>query len=135
MNKLASIILTAGVGIAMALTSLAMETRSTLAQISATAAWKSYQSGDVEVRLSGCTAIIKSNGFGSKLERSLPGVSLGDQTGNQFQLDINYRGFLAGPVYSATCSGSRWGWPFYCRYSPVLRPHRIVLAQPVTRVG
>jgi len=32
------------------------------------------------------------------LERSLPGVSLGDQTGNQFQLDINYRGFLAGPV-------------------------------------
>jgi tetratricopeptide (TPR) repeat protein len=62
----ASIIFTAGVGIAMALTSLVMETRSTLAQISATAAWKSCQSGDVEARLSGCTAIIKSNGFGSK---------------------------------------------------------------------
>jgi iron complex outermembrane recepter protein len=30
--------------------------------------------------------------------QSLPGVSLGDQTGNQFQLDINYRGFTAGPV-------------------------------------
>ena len=32
------------------------------------------------------------------LAQSLPGVSLGDQTGNQFQLDINYRGFTAGPV-------------------------------------
>jgi iron complex outermembrane recepter protein len=30
--------------------------------------------------------------------RGLPGVSLGDQTGNQFQLDINYRGFIASPV-------------------------------------
>jgi tetratricopeptide (TPR) repeat protein len=66
MNKLASIIFTAGLGIAMALTSLVVETRSTLAQISAAAAWKSCQSGDVEARLTGCTAIIKSNGFGSK---------------------------------------------------------------------
>jgi iron complex outermembrane receptor protein len=32
------------------------------------------------------------------LERGLPGVSLGDQTGNQFQLDLNYRGFIASPV-------------------------------------
>jgi iron complex outermembrane receptor protein len=32
------------------------------------------------------------------MERALPGVSLGDQTGNQFQLDINYRGFIASPV-------------------------------------
>jgi iron complex outermembrane receptor protein len=32
------------------------------------------------------------------MERALPGISLGDQTGNQFQLDINYRGFVAGPV-------------------------------------
>ena len=66
MNKCGSIILKAGVGIAMALMSLAMETRSTLAQISAAAAWKSCQSGEVEARLTGCTAIIKSNGFGSK---------------------------------------------------------------------
>ena len=32
------------------------------------------------------------------MARGLPGVSLGDQTGNQFQLDINYRGFTASPV-------------------------------------
>jgi iron complex outermembrane recepter protein len=32
------------------------------------------------------------------LLQALPGVSLGDQTGNQFQLDINYRGFTASPV-------------------------------------
>ena len=32
------------------------------------------------------------------LERGLPGVSLGDQTGNEFQLDLNYRGFIASPV-------------------------------------
>ncbi len=32
------------------------------------------------------------------LERGLPGVALSDQTGNQFQLDLNYRGFIAGPV-------------------------------------
>ena len=32
------------------------------------------------------------------LAQSLPGVSLADQTGNQFQLDLNYRGFIASPV-------------------------------------
>ncbi|HEU5274206.1 MAG TPA: TonB-dependent receptor [Xanthobacteraceae bacterium] len=32
------------------------------------------------------------------LSRSLPGVSLGDQTGNPFQRDLNYRGFIASPV-------------------------------------
>src|SRR5258706_7522506 len=32
------------------------------------------------------------------LSRSLPGVSLGDQTGNAFQRDLNYRGFVASPV-------------------------------------
>ena len=32
------------------------------------------------------------------MDRALPGVSLGDQTGNQFQLDLNYRGFVASPV-------------------------------------
>jgi iron complex outermembrane recepter protein len=32
------------------------------------------------------------------LSRSLPGVALGDQTGNQFQHDFNYRGFIASPV-------------------------------------
>jgi iron complex outermembrane receptor protein len=30
--------------------------------------------------------------------RGLPGVALGDQTGNQFQLGINYRGFVSSPV-------------------------------------
>jgi iron complex outermembrane receptor protein len=32
------------------------------------------------------------------LTRGLPGVSLGDQTGNPFQRDLNYRGFVASPV-------------------------------------
>jgi iron complex outermembrane receptor protein len=30
--------------------------------------------------------------------RALPGVDLGNQTGNEFQLDFNYRGFIASPV-------------------------------------
>jgi iron complex outermembrane receptor protein len=32
------------------------------------------------------------------ITRSLPGVSLSDQTGNPFQRDLNYRGFTASPV-------------------------------------
>lgn len=32
------------------------------------------------------------------MARGLPGVVLGDQTGNQFQLNLNYRGFVASPV-------------------------------------
>jgi iron complex outermembrane receptor protein len=32
------------------------------------------------------------------LERALPGVALGSQTGNDFQRDFNYRGFVASPV-------------------------------------
>ena len=32
------------------------------------------------------------------MERALPGVALSDQTGNEFQRDINYRGFIASPV-------------------------------------
>ena len=32
------------------------------------------------------------------LDRALPGVALSDQIGNQFQLDLNYRGFIASPV-------------------------------------
>jgi len=40
----------------------------------------------------------KSPDLLQSLAQSLPGVSLGDQTGNQFQLDINYRGFTVGPV-------------------------------------
>jgi iron complex outermembrane receptor protein len=32
------------------------------------------------------------------IARGLPGVALSDQTGNQFQLDLNYRGFIASPV-------------------------------------
>jgi iron complex outermembrane receptor protein len=30
--------------------------------------------------------------------QALPGVALSDETGNQFQLDLNYRGFVASPV-------------------------------------
>ena len=30
--------------------------------------------------------------------RALPGVALSDQTGNEFQLNLNYRGFIASPV-------------------------------------
>jgi iron complex outermembrane receptor protein len=32
------------------------------------------------------------------MARGLSGVALSDQTGNQFQLDLNYRGFIASPV-------------------------------------
>ncbi len=32
------------------------------------------------------------------LARAVPGVALSDQTGNQFQLDLNYRGFVSSPV-------------------------------------
>ena len=32
------------------------------------------------------------------MSKGLPGVSLSDQTGNPFQLDLNYRGFTASPV-------------------------------------
>jgi iron complex outermembrane recepter protein len=32
------------------------------------------------------------------MDRALPGVSLSSQTGNEFQLDVNYRGYVAGPV-------------------------------------
>ena len=32
------------------------------------------------------------------LQRALPGVALSDQTGNEFQLDLNYRGFIASPL-------------------------------------
>ncbi|HWG03559.1 MAG TPA: Plug domain-containing protein, partial [Beijerinckiaceae bacterium] len=32
------------------------------------------------------------------ISRALPGVALSDQTGNPFQLDLNYRGFIASPV-------------------------------------
>jgi iron complex outermembrane receptor protein len=32
------------------------------------------------------------------MARGLPGVALSDQTGNEFQKDINYRGFVASPV-------------------------------------
>jgi iron complex outermembrane receptor protein len=39
-----------------------------------------------------------SPGFLDALNRGLPGVSLGDQTGNAFQKDLNYRGFTASPV-------------------------------------
>jgi iron complex outermembrane recepter protein len=32
------------------------------------------------------------------LNRGIAGAALNDQTGNQFQLDLNYRGFIASPV-------------------------------------
>ena len=40
----------------------------------------------------------KSPDLLQSLVQSLPGVSLSDQTGNEFQLDLNYRGFSASPV-------------------------------------
>ena len=36
--------------------------------------------------------------FLDAVNRGLPGVSLGDQTGNAFQRDLDYRGFKASPV-------------------------------------
>jgi iron complex outermembrane receptor protein len=36
--------------------------------------------------------------FLDAVNRGLPGVSLGDQTGNPFQRDLDYRGFTASPV-------------------------------------
>ncbi len=36
--------------------------------------------------------------FLDAINRRLPGVSLGDQTGNPFQRDLDYRGFTASPV-------------------------------------
>jgi iron complex outermembrane receptor protein len=40
----------------------------------------------------------KSSSLTDAIARRLPGVSLGDQTGNPFQPDVNYRGFVASPV-------------------------------------
>jgi iron complex outermembrane recepter protein len=40
----------------------------------------------------------KSSSFLDSLSQSLPGVFIGDQSGNQFQRDVNYRGFVASPV-------------------------------------
>ena len=40
----------------------------------------------------------RSTGFLDTLSQSLPGVFIGDQSGNQFQRDVNYRGFVASPV-------------------------------------
>ena len=40
----------------------------------------------------------RSTGFLDTLSQSLPGVFIGDQSGNPFQRDVNYRGFVASPV-------------------------------------
>ncbi len=40
----------------------------------------------------------KSPDLTSAMTRGLPGVGLGDQTGNPFQSDINFRGFTVSPV-------------------------------------
>jgi iron complex outermembrane receptor protein len=39
-----------------------------------------------------------STNFLDALNRSLPGVSIGDQSGNPFQRNLDYRGFIASPV-------------------------------------
>jgi iron complex outermembrane recepter protein len=52
------------------------------------------------------TAVMTSSDFNHEytatfldaVNRGLPGVSLGDQTGNPFQRDLDYRGFVASPV-------------------------------------
>jgi iron complex outermembrane recepter protein len=41
---------------------------------------------------------IKAPDLLQSMVRALPGVSLSSQTGNEFQLDLNYRGFIASPV-------------------------------------
>ena len=38
---------------------------------------------------------LKAPDLLQSMVRALPGVALSDQTGNQFQLDLNYRGFIA----------------------------------------
>jgi iron complex outermembrane receptor protein len=40
----------------------------------------------------------RSTSFLDGLSQSLPGVFIGDQSGNQFQRSVNYRGFVASPV-------------------------------------
>jgi iron complex outermembrane receptor protein len=40
----------------------------------------------------------RSTSFLEGLSQYLPGVFIGDQTGNPFQRDVNYRGFVASPV-------------------------------------
>jgi iron complex outermembrane receptor protein len=40
----------------------------------------------------------RSTSFLEGLGQYLPGVFIGDQSGNQFQRDVNYRGFVASPV-------------------------------------
>jgi iron complex outermembrane recepter protein len=40
----------------------------------------------------------RSTSFLDTLSQSLPGVFISDQSGNQFQRDVNYRGFVASPV-------------------------------------
>jgi iron complex outermembrane receptor protein len=40
----------------------------------------------------------RSSSFLEGLGQSLPGVFIGDQSGNAFQRDVNYRGFVASPV-------------------------------------
>ena len=40
----------------------------------------------------------KAPSFLEAVARGVPGVSLGDQSGNEFQKDLNYRGFVASPV-------------------------------------
>jgi iron complex outermembrane recepter protein len=40
----------------------------------------------------------RSTSFLDGLSQSLPGVFISDQSGNQFQRDVNYRGFVASPV-------------------------------------
>ena len=41
---------------------------------------------------------LKAPDLLQSMVRALPGVSLSSQTGNEFQLDLNYRGFIASPV-------------------------------------
>ena len=43
-------------------------------------------------------SLERSTNLLDALQTGLPGVSLGDQTGNAFQRNLDYRGFIAGPV-------------------------------------
>src|SRR5262249_4835973 len=43
-------------------------------------------------------SLERSTNLLDALQRGLPGVSLGDQSGNPFQRNLDYRGFIASPV-------------------------------------
>ena len=54
--------------------------------------------GNTDVLTAGNFDHSRSSNLLEALSTGLPGVTLGDQSGNPFQRDLNYRGFIASPV-------------------------------------